>query len=137
MTTTKFYLANMKALTTIAYVGAAAGLAALGVTMAKTNPNQAEYEEYAVQRLAKYLKADVCKKTTNILENLINLNCEKLVDSVNPQMQEILARTTERQNYIIFSIYRTDLKLNSWIPSYRFETVGALNQFYTYTAQEQ
>ncbi|WP_193196745.1 DUF4359 domain-containing protein [Nostoc sp. MG11] len=127
----------MKALTTIAYVGAAAGLAALGVTMAKTNPNQAEYEEYAVQRLAKYLKADVCKKTTNILENLINLNCEKLVDSVNPQMQEILARTTERQNYIIFSIYRTDLKLNSWIPSYRFETVGALNQFYTYTAQEQ
>ncbi|NDJ21672.1 DUF4359 domain-containing protein [Nostoc sp. B(2019)] len=127
----------MKALTTIAYVGAAAGLAALGVTMAKTNPSQAEYEEYAVQRLAKYLKTDVCKKTTNILENLINLNCEKLVDSVNPQMQGILARTTERQNYIIFSIYRTDLKLNSWIPSYRFETVGALNQFYTYTAQEQ
>ncbi|MBW4684194.1 MAG: DUF4359 domain-containing protein [Komarekiella atlantica HA4396-MV6] len=127
----------MKALTTIAYLGAAAGLAALGVTMAKTNPSQAEYEEYAVQQLAKYLKTDVCKKTTNLLENLINLNCEKLVDSVNPQMQEILARTTERQNYIIFSIYRTDLKLNSWIPSYRFETVGALNQFYTYTAQEQ
>jgi hypothetical protein len=48
MTTTKFYLANMKALITFAYFGAAAGLAALGVTMAKTNPSQAEYEEYAV-----------------------------------------------------------------------------------------
>ncbi|MBE9034545.1 DUF4359 domain-containing protein [aff. Roholtiella sp. LEGE 12411] len=127
----------MKALITFAYFGAAAGLAALGVTMAKTNPSQAEYEEYAVQRLAKYLKTDVCKKTTNILENLINLNCDKLVDSVNPQMQEIIARTTEKQNYIIFSIYRTDLKLNSWVPSYRFETVGAFDQFYTYTAQEQ
>ncbi|MCW5315028.1 DUF4359 domain-containing protein [Nostoc sp. KVJ3] len=127
----------MKALTIIAYTGAAAGLAALGVTMAKTNPSQVEYEEYAVQRLTKYLKTDVCKKTTNILENLIHFNCEKLVDSANPQMQEIIARTTERQNYMIFSIYRTDLKINAWMPSYKFETVGAFDQFYTYTAEEQ
>jgi len=133
----KSYLANMKALTTIAYIGAAVGLAALGVTMAKTNPSQAEYEEYAVQRLAKYLKTDVCKKTTNLLENLINFNCEKLVDSASPQMQEVISRTTKRQNYILFSVYSTDLKLNSWIPSYRFETVGAFNQLYTYTAEEQ
>jgi hypothetical protein len=127
----------MKSLTIIAYTGAAAGLAALGVTMAKTNPTQVEYEEYAVQRLTKYLKTDICKKTTNILENLIHFNCEKLIDSANPQMQEIITRTTERQNYIIFSIYRTDLKINSWMPSYKFETVGAFNQFYTYTAEEQ
>ncbi|MHC5829579.1 MAG: DUF4359 domain-containing protein, partial [Nostoc sp.] len=112
-------------------------LAALGVTMAKTNPSQVEYEEYAVQRLTKYLKTDVCKKTTNIIENLIRFNCDKLVDSANPQIQEIVARTTERQNYIIFSIYRTDLKINSWMPSYKFETVGALDQFYTYTAEKQ
>ena len=127
----------MKSLTIIAYTGAAVGLAALGVTMAKTNPTQVEYEEYAVQRLTKYLKTDVCKKTTNILENLIHFNCEKLIDSANPQMQEIITRTTERQNYMIFSIYRTDLKINSWMPSYKFETVGAFNQFYTYTAEEQ
>ncbi|MEH2247693.1 DUF4359 domain-containing protein [Nostoc sp.] len=127
----------MKPLTIIAYTGAAAGLAALGVTMAKTNPSQVEYEEYAVQRLTEYLKTDVCKKTTNIIENLIHFNCDKLVDSANPQMQEIIARTTERQNYIIFSIYRTDLKINSWLPSYKFETVGAFEQFYTYSAEKQ
>ena len=127
----------MKPLTIIAYTGAAAGLAALGVTMANTNPSQVEYEEYAVQRLTEYLKTDVCKKTTNIIENLIRFNCDKLVDSANPQIQEIIARTTERQNYMIFSIYRTDLKINSWMPSYKFETVGALNQFYTYTAKKE
>jgi len=127
----------MKPLTIIAYTGAAAGLAAWGVTMAKTNPSQVEYEEYAVQRLTKYLKTDVCKKSTNFIENLIHFNCDKLVDSANPQIQEIIARTTERQNYIIFSIYRTDLKINSLIPSYKFETVGALDQFYTYTAEKQ
>ncbi|MEH2362840.1 DUF4359 domain-containing protein [Nostoc sp.] len=127
----------MKPLTIIAYTGAAAGLAVLGVAMAKTNPSQVEYEEYAVQRLTKYLKTDVCKKTTNIIENLIRFNCDKLVDSANPQIQEIITRTTERQNYIIFSIYRTDLKINSWIPSYKFETVAAFDQFYTYTAEQQ
>ncbi|MEH2437421.1 MAG: DUF4359 domain-containing protein [Nostoc sp.] len=127
----------MKSLTIIAYTGAAAGLAALGMTMANTNPSQVEYEEYAVQRLTEYLKTDVCKKTTNIIENLIRFNCDKLVDSANPQIQEIIARTTERQNYIIFSIYRTDLKINSWLPSYKFETVGAFDQFYTYTAEKE
>ena len=127
----------MKPLMIIAYTGAAAGLAALGVAMAKTNPSQVEYEEYAVQRLTEYLKTDVCKKTTNLIENLIRFNCDKLVDSANPQIQKIIARTTERQNYIIFSIYRTDLKINSWIPSYKFETVGAFDQFYTYTAEKE
>ncbi len=127
----------MKPLTIIAYTGAAAGLAALGVTMAKTNPSQVEYEKYAVQRLSEYLKTDVCKNTTNIIENLIRFNCDKLVDSANPQIQEIIARTTERQNYMIFSVYRTDLKISSWIPSYKFETVGAFDQFYTYTAEKQ
>ncbi|MDZ8027996.1 MAG: DUF4359 domain-containing protein [Nostoc sp. SerVER01] len=127
----------MKQLTIIAYTGAAAGLAALGVTMAKTNPSEVAYEEYAVQRLASYLKTDVCKKTTNFIENLIRFNCEKLVDQANPQMQGIINRTTERQNYIFFSVYRTNLQISSWIPSYKFETVGAFDQFYTYTAEEQ
>jgi hypothetical protein len=127
----------MKPLTIIAYTGAAVGLTALGVTMAKTNPSQVEYEEYAVQRLTEYLKTDVCKKTTNFIENLIRFNCEKLVDSANPQIQEIIAKTTERQNYIIFSTYRTNLKISSWIPSYKFETVGAFDQFYTYTAEKE
>ncbi len=112
------------------------GLVVLGVTMAKTNPSQAEYEEYAVQRLTKYLKSDVCKKTPKMLENLIKLDCNKLVDSANPQVRELVAATTERQDFIIFSIYHTDLKLNSWLPSYTFESVGAFETFYTYSAEQ-
>ncbi|WYL95043.1 MAG: DUF4359 domain-containing protein [Gloeotrichia echinulata IR180] len=126
----------MKALTIITYV-AAAGLAALGVTMAKTNPSQAEYENYAVQRLTDYLKTDVCKKTQNIIENLIHFNCEKAVDSASPQIRPIISQTTQQQNLLFFSIYRTDLKLSDLIPSYRFETVGAFNNFYTYSAEQQ
>lgn len=126
----------MKVLTIIATVGAA-GLAVLAVTMAQTNPHQPEYEEYAVQKLSKYLKTDVCQKTPKLLENLIKVNCHNLVDSSNSQIREIIAVTTKRQNYIFFSVYSTDLKINSWIPSYRFETVGAFANFYTYSSEQQ
>ncbi|AFY34071.1 DUF4359 domain-containing protein [Calothrix sp. PCC 7507] len=126
----------MKSSTILTYLGAA-GLAILGVTMAVTNPKQAEYEDYAVQRLTQYLKTDVCKKTQGFIESLVNFKCEKAVESVTPQMREIIASTTKQQDFMIFSIYRTDLKLNSWIPSYKFETVAAFNNFYTYRAEEQ
>ncbi len=126
----------MKSSTILTYLGAA-GLAILGVTMAVTNPKQAEYEDYAVQRLTQYLKTDVCKKTQGFIESLVNFKCEKAVESANPQMRQIIASTTKQHDFIIFSVYRTDLKINSWIPSYKFETVGAFNNFYIYRAEEQ
>ncbi|HYW22476.1 MAG TPA: DUF4359 domain-containing protein [Nodularia sp. (in: cyanobacteria)] len=126
----------MKALTIMACTGAV-GLAALGVAMATTNPPQPEYEEYAAQRLTDYLKQDVCQKTTNFLENLIKSQCQNLVEQATPQIREILGRSTQQQNFVIFSVYKTDLKLSSFIPIYKFETVGAFNNFYTYTAEQQ
>jgi hypothetical protein len=126
----------MKILNIVALAGVA-GLAALGVVMAKTNPGQSEYEDYAVERLTQYLKQDVCQKTTNFFENFINSQCERLVEQANPQMREILARTTQKQNFVVFSVYTTDLRLSSLLPAYRFQTVGAFSNFYTYTAEEQ
>ncbi|MBK1988558.1 DUF4359 domain-containing protein [Sphaerospermopsis aphanizomenoides BCCUSP55] len=126
----------MKAWTIIASVGVA-GTAVLGVTMAKTNPPQAEYEEFAVQKLTTYLKTDFCKKTPNFLQNIIGFDCEKLVDSTSPQIRDIVVSTTKRQNYIVFSVYTTDLKIDNLIPGYKFATIGAFNNFYTYKAEQQ
>jgi hypothetical protein len=126
----------MKAWIMIASVGAV-GIAVLGVTMAQTNPQQAEYEEYAVQKLTTYLTTDFCKQRPNFLQNLIQFNCEQLIKSVNPQMRDVIATTTKRQNYIIFSTYTTDLKIDNLIPGYKFETVGAFDNFYTYKAEQQ
>lgn len=128
----------MKALTIVACVGAA-GLAILGAAMAVTNPQEAKYEEYAVKRLTEYLKTDVCKKTPGfgLLGKLGDFDCDRLVDSANPQIREIIANTTERQNYLIFSVYRTEIKIDSLLPGYKFETVGAFDNFYTYTAEEK
>lgn len=126
----------MKNLRIITYIGAAA-LAGLGMAMAVTNPSQAAYEEYAVQRLTEYLKKDVCTKVPKVFENFLQRNCTVLVDSSRPQIRQIIAQSTQRQNFIFFSIYRTDLSVNQFIPSYHFETVGGFQDFYTYTAEEQ
>ncbi|NET01701.1 MAG: DUF4359 domain-containing protein [Sphaerospermopsis sp. SIO1G2] len=126
----------MKTWTIIASAGVA-GFAVLGLTMANTNPQQKEYEEYAVDKLTTYLKTDFCQKTPNFLQNLIQFNCNQLVDSVNPQIKEIVTATTKRQDYLIFSVYTTNLKIDNLIPGYQFETVGAFDSFYTYKAEKQ
>jgi Domain of unknown function (DUF4359) len=126
----------MKISTVITSVGVLA-LFLLGVAMVKTNPREAAYQQYAVDELTSYLKSNVCKKTPTILEKVINVNCEKLVETANPEIRDIIAATTERHDFVIFSIYRTDLKINDWIPGYRFETIGAFDNFYTYSAEQR
>ncbi len=136
ITITNIKLGKMKISTVITSVGVVA-LFLLGVVMVKTNPSETAYQEYAVSELTDYLKSDVCKKTTNILEKVINMNCGKLVDTANPQIRDIIGATTQRQDFVIFSVYRTDLKINDWIPGYKFETVAAFDNFYTYSAEQK
>lgn len=126
----------MKISTVITSVGVVA-LFLLGVAMVKTNPSETAYQQYAVSELTDYLKSNVCKKTTNILEKFINANCGNLVDTANPQIRDLIGATTQRQDFVIFSVYRTDLKINDWIPGYKFETVGAFDNFYTYSAEQK
>jgi len=126
----------MKSLKIITYIGAAA-LAGLGVAMALTNPSQRNYEEFAVQKLTEYLNKDVCTKAPKVFDNFLQRNCSVLVDSSRPKMQQIIAETTQKQNFIFFSVYRTDLFINPVIPSYHFETIGAFQNFYVYSAERQ
>ncbi len=126
----------MKIVSIVAYAGVAT-LIALGVAMTGTNPSRAEYEEYATQRLSQYLKEQGCSKTPNLLDSLINFNCAKLIDSVNPQIKQIVKASTQKHDYLLFSVYHTDLQINSLIPSYKFETVAALDNFFTYKAQKE
>ncbi len=126
----------MKVVSIAAYTGAAV-LIALGVAMAATNPSRVEYEDYATGRLSEYLKEQGCSKTPNLLDNLIKFNCAKLIDSANPQIKQIVKASTQKHDYLLFSVYHTELQINSLIPSYKFETVAALDNFFTYKAEKQ
>lgn len=105
--------------------------------MAATNPSEPAYQDYAVQRLSTYLKTDVCAKSSGLLEKILRRNCPGLVDSGRPAIQKIITQGTQRQNFIFFSIYQTDLAISPLVPSYHFATVGVLQNFYTYSAEKR
>ncbi len=116
-----------------------AGFALTGVAivMALTNPSQKAYEEYAMEELATYLKEEICPQAPRLMGNFLQQQCKLLVDSGRPQIEEVIAQKTQRQNLILFSVYHTDLDVHPSLPSYKFETVGVMGSFYIYMYEEQ
>ncbi|HHP7232452.1 MAG TPA: DUF4359 domain-containing protein [Xenococcaceae cyanobacterium] len=106
-------------------------LSVIGVLIA-TNPGSKKYEQYAAKALNYYLKDTVCQEVTEVLEN----PCSILVDLARPQLTAAIAQTTRRKNFLVFSIYQTDLSILSALPNYQFETIGILDYFYTYQADK-
>ncbi len=111
-------------------------LAGSGVLMAIGNPGQIDYEDYATDSLSLYLKQEVCPQAPVEFGGFIQSYCKTLVDSGQPQIQQIIAHTTTQQNYFLFSIYETTLALPDPLPTYEFQTIGVMQQFYTYQAAE-
>lgn len=121
----------MKVLPIVTTVGGFA-LIALGGVMTVTNPGSEAYQEYATEKLTIYLKENVCSDISEQLGNFLETYCTALVDTGRPQIGEIIAQTTQRQNYLLFSIYETELAIASPLPGYRVQTVGVLQNFYIY-----
>ncbi|MDY7014270.1 MAG: DUF4359 domain-containing protein [Cyanobacteriota bacterium] len=116
----------------ITLVGLAAG-------MAITNPSSSDYESFATEHLTQYLKDNACQKLPSELGGVGQQWCQALgntvVDTGRPQLQQLIANQTQRSNFILFSVYRTRLALGPF-PPYEFETLGILQQFYTYRTEE-
>lgn len=131
----------MKALKMAAVAGAVS-LLGLGAIMAGTNPDRNAYQEYGTQKLTGYVKDNVCQKLP-----LGKDQCGGLLESKQAEIEQVIAQNTYRQDFIFFSIYTTDLSLTSLVPaqlrsmvptlpSYQFESVGVLQNFYTYKSQK-
>jgi len=125
----------MKPLQVVGIAGGAA-LIGLGAAMAVNNPGQTAYEEFATQELSAYLQENVCTQKESSLGDILQAPCKKLVKSLQPQFQTIIAENTERNNWGLFSIYKTELSLADFVPSYEFGTVGVLGNLYIYKAEE-
>lgn len=108
--------------------------------MAIANPGKEDYEQYATDELAIYAKDNVCPKVSEELGQelggVLQSYCKSLIDSARPQIRLLISQQTTQHNYLLFSIYETELALPSPIPSYHFETIGILQNFYTYQAEE-
>ncbi|USR91612.1 DUF4359 domain-containing protein [Phormidium yuhuli AB48] len=112
------------------------GIVVLGAGMALgvTNPSREQYRVYAGEILATHLKEEVCTG----LRGGQDL-CQSFVEESRPQIEQIIDRNTNRDNFFLFSIYRTELSLPipiPGIPTIQAETIGGLTQFYTYELEE-
>ena len=124
---------GLQVLTAIAGVA----FAGLGAAMAVTNPSQDAYEEYALGRLTVYIKDNVCTQAPKAFDNFLQRQCTSLVDTGRPELRRMISENTHRHNFIFFSVYQTDLSINSFLPAYHVETVGAFQHLYMYRAQKE
>jgi Domain of unknown function (DUF4359) len=114
------------------------GLVGLGAVMAVTNPGEAAFEEFAVQKL----KTDGCKEIPIMLRD----RCPSFVDDNQAQLKKLIIQNSDRKNYFLFSLYSTNLSVRSVfpgipfivnVPSFQLETVGMFGKFYVYEAEKQ
>jgi hypothetical protein len=112
-----------------------AGLAACLVI---TNPGPKDYEGYATTTLSAYLKEDVCSQVQSARDfrPILRNSCKILVDTSRPHIEQIIAINTTRQNFLLFSIYQTELSLPAPLAGYQFSTLGLFGHFFTYQAEE-
>jgi Domain of unknown function (DUF4359) len=108
-----------------------------GVVLAMTNPKQAAFEEFALERI----RVDACKELPLGLDK----QCPQFVDDNRAELKKIITQNTERRDFWVFSYYETNLSVRSLVPqlsmlplpAYHFETVGLFGKFYLYEAKKQ
>ena len=106
-------------------------------------------EVYATRRLTEYLTENFCPQTSQVLGINIREGCAEAIQQNQEQLRQFIAKSTERQNFGLFSIYQTNLSLKELVPggiaqllpetllpSYEFQTVGVLMQFMTFKAEQ-
>ncbi len=104
----------------------------MGTIMTLSNPQRSAYETYAARQVSLYVQNNACDKAPNTFGNFIEEQCSNLAKFSQPYFKPLVNLSTRRHNYIFFSIYETQLPLNSYLPTYSTKTIGFLNLFWTY-----
>lgn len=122
----------------VAVVAGGAGL------LAASNPPPEDYERFAAEKLQDYLQGSLCQGIKEDLPfggELVEQQCAQFVAAGQPEFQAIIARSTQRQNYAILSLYETNfvlpIELPLEVPQYRFQTLAIANQFIMISMERQ
>jgi hypothetical protein len=117
----------------------AAGLLLIsaGAVMGFTNPDPADYRAYATEQLTQYAKGKVCQDASETFGLLLKQQCIKFVETSRPRIQRAIESSTHRQNFFVFSLYKTNFSISPLLPSYHFETLAIFQDFYTYRSEQR
>jgi hypothetical protein len=112
------------------------GLALVGLAMALTNPGQQSYEDFVVGQIKTKLQAECSQAGSGLLGALANTTCRTITTMGEPYfnqtMKPLVAAGTKRHDFVLFSIYVTELSIAQIHFSGRVESVGAFNSFWVY-----
>ncbi len=99
--------------------------------LALNNPDQAAYENYAVEQVG-HLARDQCNQAPGEFGIVLQGPCRAAIEAFKPQIRPLLAATTTRRNWILFSIYRSDISIPVLNFNGQVESIGIFNNFFTY-----
>ena len=107
--------------------------AGLGGVMALTNPNpsQSAYESFIVDRISELTK-DKCDRAPNELRVFIQGPCRAAIKALEPELQPLLAISTNRENWVLFSIYRSNILVPIVDWQVQVESIEDPDRFYLY-----
>ncbi|MFB2773489.1 DUF4359 domain-containing protein [Pelatocladus sp. BLCC-F211] len=112
-------------------------IAGVAGVMSFTNPDHNTYVNYAAARLTNEIQDAICKgpqlpqgKLWEDINKLTSNTCKSGLATglafQGSNIKDLIARSTERQNFVIFSIYTTK------VPGYNFKTIGAFGNLFTF-----
>lgn len=107
------------------------GLLGVGGLGFLTNPDRAAYEIYAVEQ-AGNLAREQCDRAPGGLSIIVHEPCRAAIEAYKPQLKPLIAATTTRQDWGLFSIYRSDIAIPAVNFKGRVESIGLFDRFYTY-----
>ena len=116
-----------------------AGIIAIGIGAIAflTNPGEAKYQNYADLTLQTKIKDRVCDRVSQDLGVWLEGQCHILITTASPYLAEVITQQTQRDNFLLFSIYQTNLPLPDPLSSYHVKTIGAFGNFFIYQTQQQ
>ena len=110
-------------------------LAALGLGLIVTNPGEQEFERFAADQLTQAAQEELCRDGgLPMVAHLLVRDCPRLIASQHDVLGRIALAATERRNFGLISLYRTDLGgqrlLPDWsIPRYSALTLAGAGRF--------
>ncbi len=110
-----------------------------------TNPSVDTYQAFVTAEAKDYLVDDACPRPLPFIGNSLRDECTDFLRSERstPVIQGMIARSSDRHNFGVFSLYSTELDMETLmpalprglLPSYRIDAIGLGNQFMVYSAQ--
>jgi hypothetical protein len=96
------------------------GAAVIAGVMAVSNPSKERYIDYATDQFAEVGKSSFC---TADMPSLAQQSCKFLISQGRRAIKPYIEGATRQQNFILFSIYETEM------PNKKLHTIAAFGNF--------